>query len=173
MSEPSQLLVPITTSPLRVRRRDGQLIAEDAAGGLVLIGRPGGSGPDDAMTIETAGGSWRIQRIVGSAQVVLDRAGNPVATRRRRALRSTLIELPGGESIPVTTGRLRLFGYGCRMSHLASARAPFFRPGRYFTFTLHDELLGRADRELLVALGAQVAHGVITTLIQSTDYTPS
>lgn len=166
MTESAPQLAPIGQSPLRMTNKNRELRGVDPAGGLVVFGTLGGPGPLDAMTIQTHDGAWRIQRRADSENEVLDAAGQHVGTLQHRFMRSTLIALAGGEEIPVTTGRLRLFGIGCRVGHLASARAPFFSPGRYFTLTLHDGLLERPDRAMVLALGAYVADRVIKARIQ-------
>src|SRR5690348_7149761 len=128
MTESFGSVVPISGSPLKVRDQKGSFTAEDANGGLVFSGVAGEHRAPETMVITTAGGTWRIQRAVDKVNDVLDRSGASVAKVHRRAFRSTLIELPGGESIPVTTGQLRIFGMGCKIGSLASARAPFLRP---------------------------------------------
>lgn len=173
MSEPAQSLVPLNTSPLRVRDKDGRFTGEDSNGGLVFTATHGGRDAADALVIQTASGTWRIQRAVDKVNDVLDKDGHTVAKLQRRAFRSTLIELPGGESIPVTTGRFRLFGMGCGIGSLASAKAPFLRPNRYFTLTLKPELMQRADKELLVVLGAHVAQRMIDAQIQAAASSPA
>ncbi|HWB65622.1 MAG TPA: hypothetical protein VG708_02170 [Mycobacteriales bacterium] len=173
MAEPAPALVDIEQSPLRVHRRDGKLVAEDPSGAMVFSGTPGARGAPEVMVIETAAGSWRIQRRADRVNQVLDRAGQPVATLRRRLFRSTLIELPDGETIPVSSGQFRIFQMGCRIGRLATARAPFLRPGRYFKLTLRDELLKRPDRQLIVALGSYLAESSINSQIFAAQRSPT
>jgi hypothetical protein len=173
MTEPIGSIVPILSSPLKVRDKDGKLTAEDGNGGLVVTGTRGGHDAAEVIVLNTSGGSWRVQREVDKVNGVLDRDGRPVANVQRRAFKSTLIELPSGESIPVTKGQLRIFGMGCSMGDLASARAPFLRPNRYYTLTLKEALLQRPDKELLVALGAYIAQGMIDAQIQAAASSPA
>jgi hypothetical protein len=160
-------LEPVS-SPLKVRWRDNHFVATNSSGHIVFDGTAGG---DDLLALATANGTWRIQKRTadetGKYNSVLDAGGQEVARLDRRVVRNTLINLPGGESIPVTKGRFMLFGHGSRMANLATSRAPFLMPGRYFTMNLSSELLARPDRELLVVLGAYLASIAISASIQS------
>jgi hypothetical protein len=163
-------VVPIDSSPLKVRHRDSRFVAETADGMLAFDGAYGASGGPELLACETANGTWHVQRRAdhgdGKYNDVLDRSGHSVARIERHGLRTSIV-LTSGEQIPVTSGNLTLFGHGCRVGRLAKARAPFLRPGRYFKLKLSDELLARPDRELLVVLAAHLAEGRITASIQA------
>ena len=164
MSEPAPSLAPIGSSPLKVRKKNRILTADDPSGATVVRGTPG---QDVAAVLETAGGTWRIQSRVDDVRQVYDRNGLTVATLRHKTMRGTDVELPSGESIHVTTGNLQLFGIGCKVGDLASARAPFLAPQRYFKLALNDALLGRADRDLLVALSAYLTEIVVSAQVSA------
>jgi hypothetical protein len=156
------------SSPLKIRWRDKHFVAENSSGGIVFDGTAAG---DDLLALTTANGTWRIQKRTsdesGKHNRVLDGGGQEVARLDRRVVRSTLINLPGGEAIPVTKGRFMLFAHGSRMGSLAVSQTPFLMPGRYFTMKLTDELLARPDRELLLVLGAYIASIAISASIQA------
>ncbi len=156
---------------MKVRERKGHLSAQDKAGATVLEGGREGTGD---FVATSANGRWRIGSQVSDARgkhvPVFDAANREVATLRSPGRGEHAIELPTGESFLASGSKWSTKGFALTIGELASAKAPFFAPQRYFTLTLTDRLLSRPDRELLAAICMWMAESHISmAIINRTD----
>jgi hypothetical protein len=163
---------PVTTplsSPLTVRQRRQRVWAEDASKQVVLDGRIQEYWPERYVAA-TSTGTQRVSALVETAPVpylpVLDAAGREVARIVTPRRQDWVLQLPTGESMPVhKRGGGMITPPTCAIGDWSSAVAPRLAPQRYFTLTIADAVLARADRDALVAALAWISESTIAGLI--------
>jgi hypothetical protein len=159
---------PIASSPLKVAVTEKETIlsATDPGGQVVVEGVRGKAAEPVGAVLRTASSTWTISHREGGVRQVTDPAGVVVAEIRGNGWTHDTIHTGDGSEIPCK-GRGVKIGYGASFGSLAGARAPFILPKRPFTLTLSDELLARADHEMLVAVFAHIARAKIISAIRS------
>jgi hypothetical protein len=120
--------------------------------------------------LQTKNAAWQVRKADGGWAVMTPESAQ-AALIRRHMLKGREVVLPDGETI--RRGARVGVGYGCRFGDLASAKAPFLRPDRYFTLELSDALLARPDRELLIGVFTYLANSHIQAAIAAAASSPA
>jgi hypothetical protein len=153
--------------PLKVRERKGRVWAEDATGRTVVDGRTREHWPERYVAT-TGSGTCRVAASVdGGAEPylpVIDAAGREIA-RVVTARREWTLRLATGESVAISSGGNMFTGLSCTIGEWSKAVAPRLAPQRYFTLTVDDAVLGRPDRDALLAALVWISESRIANLI--------
>ena len=153
----------------RARKRGG-LLEIDGANPLQI--RFGKDIQPARAVIQSADGTWRLERVDRTETAVLDASGAAIASVDY-ATRPQHVVLAPGERIPFTVRGLfafRRYRLGEDLFVAAAALVPF----REFTARISPELAARPDRALLIGLASAFTHwhiGAKSSVPSSSDRT--
>ena len=156
------------SSPLKVRQRKSRIWAEDAAGQIVVDGRTKEHWPQRYVA-ETASGTHRVSARVETGPdpylPIVDVSNHEIGRIVTRRRQDWVLQLGTGETAMVSGGGGMFSGISCTIGDLSTAVAPRFAPQRYFTLTLADAVLGRTDRDAVVAALVWISEMTIASRI--------